>query len=101
LFGDVLALVKQNYVVEVDDKKLIESALQGMLSSLDPHSGYLPAEDYADLQEKTKGAYGGIGLEVTSEDGAVKVVTPMDDTPAMRAGLESGDYITAINGTSI
>lgn len=101
LFGDVLALVKQNYVVEVEDKKLIESALQGMLTSLDPHSGYLSPEDFTDLQEKTKGAYGGIGLEVTSEDGAVKVVTPMDDTPAGRAGLESGDYITAINGTSI
>lgn len=101
LFGDVLALVKQNYVVEVDDKKLIESALQGMLSSLDPHSSYLSAEDFNDLQEKTRGAYGGIGLEVTSEDGAVKVVTPMDDTPAMKAGIQSGDYITAINGTSI
>ncbi|MFT3997208.1 MAG: S41 family peptidase [Asticcacaulis sp.] len=101
LFGDVLALVKQNYVVEVDDKKLIEAALQGMLSSLDPHSNYLSADDYTDLQERTKGAYGGIGLEVQSEDGAVKVVTPMDDTPAMKAGIASGDYITAINGTSI
>jgi carboxyl-terminal processing protease len=101
LFGDVLGLVKRNYVVEVDDKKLIEAALKGMLSSLDPHSDYLPAEDYTDLQEKTKGAYGGIGLEVTSEDGAVKVVTPMDDTPAMKAGMQTGDYITAINGNSI
>ncbi|ESQ81096.1 S41 family peptidase [Asticcacaulis sp. YBE204] len=101
LFGDVLALVKQNYVVEVDDKKLIEAALQGMLSSLDPHSNYLSSEDYTDLQEKTRGAYGGIGLEVQSEDGAVKVVTPMDDTPAMKAGIQSGDYITAINGQSI
>ncbi|WP_298328237.1 S41 family peptidase [Asticcacaulis sp.] len=101
LFGDVVALVKQNYVVEVDDKKLIEAALQGMLSSLDPHSNYLSADDFTDLQERTKGAYGGIGLEVQSEDGAVKVVTPMDDTPAMKAGIQSGDFITAIDGTSI
>jgi len=101
LFGDVLSIVKQNYVVEVDDKKLIEAALQGMLSSLDPHSDYLSADDFNDLQERTKGAYGGIGLEVQAEDGAVKVVTPMDDTPAMKAGIASGDYITAINGTSI
>ncbi|MDC7676935.1 S41 family peptidase [Asticcacaulis machinosus] len=101
LFGDVLALVQQNYVVETDDKKLIEAALEGMLSSLDPHSNYLPAEDFTDLKEKTRGSYGGLGLEVQSEDGAVKVVTPMDDTPASKAGIMSGDYITAINGTSI
>jgi len=101
LFGNVLAIVQQDYVVKTDSKKLIQSALEGMLGSLDPHSNYLSDDDYKDLQEKTRGSYGGIGLEVTGEDGAVKIVTPMDDTPASRAGLQSGDYITAINGTSI
>ena len=101
LFGDVLAIVQQDYVVKVDSKKLINAALQGMLASLDPHSNYLSGEDYSDLKEKTKGKYGGIGLEVTSEDGAVKVVSPIDDTPAQKAGMQTGDYITAIDGTSI
>ena len=101
LFGDVLAIVQQDYVVKVDSKKLINASLQGMLASLDPHSNYLSGDDYNDLKEKTKGKYGGIGLEVTSEDGAVKVVSPIDDTPAQKAGMETGDYITAIDGTSI
>ena len=101
LFGDVLAIVQQDYVVKTDSKKLINAALQGMLASLDPHSNYLSDDDYTDLKEKTRGSYGGIGLEVTGEDGAVKVITPMDDTPASKAGIESGDYITAIDGTSI
>jgi len=101
LFGDVLAIVQQDYVVKVDSKKLINASLQGMLASLDPHSNYLSGDDYNDLKEKTKGKYGGIGLEVTSEDGAVKVVSPIDDTPAQKAGMTTGDYITAIDGTSI
>ncbi len=101
LFGNVLAIVQQDYVVKTDPKKLIKASLEGMLSSLDPHSNYLDDDDYKDLQEKTRGTYGGIGLEVTSEDGAVKIQTPMDDTPAQRAGLQSGDYITAIDGSSI
>ncbi len=101
LFGDVMTIVQQDYVVKTDSKKLIQSALEGMLASLDPHSNYLSDEDYKELQEKTRGNYGGIGLEVQSEDGAVKIVTPIDDTPAQKAGLQSGDYITAINGTSI
>ncbi len=101
LFGDVLAIVEQQYVVETDDTKLIEAALNGMLSSLDPHSGYLSNNDFKDLRETSRGAYGGLGIEVTSEDGAVKVITPMDDTPAGRAGVQAGDYITAINGESI
>jgi carboxyl-terminal processing protease len=101
LFGNVLAIVQQDYVVKTDSKKLIQAALEGMLASLDPHSNYLSDDDYKDLQEKTRGTYGGIGLEVTTEDGAVKVVTPMDDTPAQKAGIQTGDYITAINGTSI
>ncbi len=101
LFGNVLAIVQQDYVVPVDSKKLINAALEGMLGSLDPHSNYLSDDDYNDLKEKTRGSYGGIGLEVTGEDGAVKVITPMDDPPAQKAGIESGDYITAIDGTSI
>lgn len=101
LFGNVMAIVQQDYVVKTDSKKLIQSALEGMLASLDPHSNYLSDEDYKELQEKTRGNYGGIGLEVQSEDGAVKIVTPIDETPAQKAGLQSGDYITAINGTSI
>ena len=101
LFGDVLGIVEQHYVVEVDDKKLIEAALNGMLSSLDPHSNYLNAGDYKDLRETSRGAYGGLGLEVTTEDGAVKVITPMDDTPAFKAGIQAGDYITAIDGQSV
>ncbi|MEI9903053.1 MAG: S41 family peptidase [Asticcacaulis sp.] len=101
LFGDVLSIVQQDYVVKTDSKKLINAALQGMLASLDPHSNYLSDDDYTDLKEKTQGKYGGIGLEVTGEDGAVKVITPIDDTPAQKAGIQSGDYITAIDGTSI
>ncbi len=101
LFGDVLAIVQQDYVVKTDPKKLINAALQGMLASLDPHSNYMSGDDYSDFKEKISGTYGGIGLEVSAEDGAVKVVSPIDDTPAQKAGLESGDYITAIDGNSI
>ena len=101
LFADVRHTVESEYVVPVDDKKLIRAAIDGMLTSLDPHSGYLNPDDYKDLQEQTEGAYGGLGLEVTSEDGAVKVVTPMDDTPAARAGIQSGDFITAIDKQSV
>ena len=101
LFGDVLTTVESKYVTPVDSKKLIESAIDGMLTSLDPHSGYLNLEDYADLRDQTRGEYGGLGLEVTSEDGAVKIISPMDDTPAARAGLQPGDYITAIDSQSL
>ena len=101
LFGDVLAIVEQQYVVETDQKKLIDAALNGMLASLDPHSGYLNNSDFRDLRETSRGAYGGLGLEVTMEDGAVKVITPMDDTPAGRAGVQAGDYIIAIDGESV
>jgi len=101
LFADVLYIVQQQYVVEVDDKKLMAAAMNGMLASLDPHSSYLSNDDFKDLRETSRGAYGGLGLEVTSEDGAVKVITPMDDTPAGRAGVQAGDYITAIDGESI
>ena len=101
LFGDVLTTVDSQYVTQVDDKKLIQSAIDGMLTSLDPHSGYLNADDYKDMRDQTRGEYGGLGLEVTAEDGVIKVVSPMDDTPAAKADLKSGDYITAIDGQSV
>ena len=101
LFGDVVATVENSYVSEVDDKKLIEAALDGMLTSLDPHSGYLSPESFDDMQDTTRGEYGGLGLEVTSEDGVVKVISPMDGTPASRAGIQAGDYITAVKSQSV
>ncbi|MEO6379636.1 MAG: S41 family peptidase, partial [Caulobacteraceae bacterium] len=87
LFGDVLATVEQQYVVPVDDKKLIQAAIDGMLTSLDPHSGYLDPEGFDDMRDQTRGEYGGLGLVVTAEEGAVKVVSPMDGTPAAKAGI--------------
>jgi carboxyl-terminal processing protease len=101
LFGDVLDVVEHQYVVKVDEKKLMEAALDGMLASLDPHSNYLNVQEFKELREQSTGSYGGLGLEVTSEEGAVKVITPMDDTPAAKAGVQAGDYITAIDGQSI
>ena len=100
LFGDVVSIVERGYVVETDPKKLIEAALDGMLSSLDPHSNYLNAEDLERLNERSSGAYSGVGLEITSENGLIRVITPMDGGPALRAGVEAGDVITAINGQS-
>ncbi|ACG76658.1 carboxyl-terminal protease [Phenylobacterium zucineum HLK1] len=101
LFGDVLNTVENQYVTEVDDTKLIQAAIDGMLTSLDPHSGYLDASDFDDMRDQTRGEYGGLGIEVTSEDGVVKVISPMDETPAARAGIKAGDYITAVNGESV
>jgi len=101
LFGDVLDTVSRQYVAPVDDTKLIEAALDGMLTSLDPHSGYLSPENFEDMQDTTRGEYGGLGIEITSEDGVVKVISPMDGTPAARAGVQAGDYITAVNGESV
>jgi carboxyl-terminal processing protease len=101
LFGDVLQTVDNQYVSEVDNKKLIEAALDGMLTSLDPHSGYLSPDSFEDMQDTTRGEYGGLGIEVTSEDGVVKVISPMDGTPASRAGIQAGDYITSVNGQSV
>ena len=101
LFGDVLDTVERQYVTPVDDTKLIHAALDGMLTSLDPHSGYLDPAAFDDMRDQTRGEYGGLGLEVTSEDGVVKVISPMDDTPAAKAGVKPGDYITAVNGDSV
>jgi carboxyl-terminal processing protease len=101
LFGDVFQRVREQYVEEVTDKKLIEDAISGMLQSLDPHSSYLSPKSYKDMQVKTKGKFGGLGIEITMEDGVVKVVSPIDDTPAANAGMKSGDLIIGINGESI
>lgn len=94
---DVFEQVRARYVDKVDDKALIRGAINGMLASLDPHSAYLDGRDYANLKQTTDGEYTGLGLTVTSEDGAVKVVTPTDDTPAARAGIRAGDYITHLD----
>ena len=101
LFGDIFEKIRQDYVEPVDSKKLIEAAINGMLSSLDPHSSYLPPDDFADMRVQTRGSFGGLGIEVTQEDGFVKVVSPMDGTPAAEAGIKSGDFITAVNGESL
>ncbi|WP_426038832.1 S41 family peptidase [Brevundimonas sp. DC300-4] len=98
LFGDVLAVVEQAYVVPVDNKKLIEAALAGMMTALDPHSNYLPPQGFEDLQERTSGEYSGVGLTITAEGGLVKVISPMDGSPAARAGVQAGDIISAIEG---
>jgi carboxyl-terminal processing protease len=101
LFGDVLTEVDRQYVTPVDNKKLIQSAMSGMLTSLDPHSDYLTPDAYNELQDQTRGEYGGLGLEIQSEDGAIKVISPIDDTPASRAGIKPGDFILAVDGQNI
>lgn len=101
LFGDIFDQVRESYVEEVDDKELIEAAINGMLTSLDPHSSYMTANDFEDMQVQTKGEFGGLGIEVTQEGGVVKVIAPMDDTPAYKAGIEAGDLITHVDGHSL
>ena len=101
LFGDIFERVRVAYVEEVDEQKLIEAAINGMLASLDPHSAYLPPKNFQDMREQTRGEFGGLGIEVTMENGFVKVITPIDDTPAAKAGLEPGDFITHIDGESV
>ncbi len=98
LFSDVLERVRNDYVDSVSDEKLIEYALNGMLSSLDPHSSYLNKKNYQDMQTQTKGEFGGLGIEVTMDNSVIKVISPIDDTPAARAGIQSGDFITHIDG---
>ena len=97
LFGDVM----DSYVEEVSDEQLIEAAINGMLTSLDPHSSYMDGKDFKYMSEQTKGKFGGLGIEVTMESGVVKVISPMDDTPAYKAGLKPGDYITNIDDESV
>jgi len=101
LFGQVLERVRKDYVEKPDDKKLIENAINGMLTSLDPHSSYLNAKHFQDMQVQTRGEFGGLGIEVTMENGVVKVVSPIEDTPASRAGIQSGDFITHLDGEAI
>ena len=100
-FTEVFAKVKNDYVVEIDDKKLLENAIRGMLEGLDPHSAYLDKESYKELQEGTTGEFGGLGIEVGMENGFIKVIAPIDDTPAQRAGIQSGDLITRLDDTPV
>ena len=101
LFGDVFERIRASYVEKPDDTKLMEGAINGMISSLDPHSRYMNEKSWSDMQETTHGEFGGLGIEVTMEDGFVKVVAPIDDTPAARAGIMSGDVITQIDDETI
>ena len=101
LFGEVLELVKSNYVEPVEDKDLIEAAINGMLTSLDPHSSFMGSESFQDMQVQTKGEFGGLGIEVTMENGLVKVVSPIDDTPAHAAGVKAGDFVTHLDGEPV
>ena len=101
LFGDVFERVKKSYVEEVSDEELVSSAINGMLTSLDPHSSFLPEDNFEKMQVETSGKFGGLGVEITIESGFVKVVSPIDDTPAYKAGLQSGDYIISADEESL
>jgi len=101
LFGDIFERIRAQYVEEVDTNELIEAAINGMLTSLDPHSSYMSPEDAADMRVQTRGEFGGLGIEVTQEEGFVKVVSPIDGTPADSAGIEAGDFITHVDGQSL
>lgn len=101
IFGEVMERTKTSYVEEISDKQLVEAAINGMLTSLDPHSSYLNAEDFKYMNEQTQGKFGGLGIEITQENGVVKVISPIDDTPAAKAGIKAGDYITDIDDKSV
>ncbi|WP_299047341.1 S41 family peptidase [uncultured Tateyamaria sp.] len=101
LFGDIFERIRGQYVEEVEPKELIEAAIDGMLTSLDPHSSYLSPDDAAAMQVQTRGEFGGLGIEVTQEEGFIKVVSPIDSTPAAEAGIEAGDFITHVDGESM
>lgn len=101
LFGDVFERVRAQYVDERTDEELVETAINGMLTALDPHSAYLDDDDFEDMKVQTSGEFGGLGIEVTMEDGFVKVVSPIDDTPAAEAGVQAGDFITQIDGETV
>jgi carboxyl-terminal processing protease len=101
LFAEVFGQIKHDYVEPVDDKKLLTEAIKGMVSSLDPHSSYMDKTDYQELQEQTKGRFAGLGIEISQEDGLIKVISPIEDTPAFRAGIRPGDLITRINDKAV
>ncbi len=101
LFADVFERVRAEYVEPVNDRELIENAINGMLTGLDPHSSYMNAKSFRDMQVQTRGEFGGLGIEVTQENGYIKVISPIDDTPAMRAGVKAGDLITALDGKTV
>lgn len=101
LFGAAFSTIKEDYVEEADDKKLVEAAIDGMLMSLDPHSGFMDAESYEEMETQTKGEFGGLGMEVSLDNGFVRIMSPIDDTPAFKAKLQTGDYITHIDGVSV
>ncbi len=101
LFGATFNIIKSEYVESTENKELIENAINGMLSSLDPHSGFMDADSFSDMETQTKGEFGGLGLEVSSDNGLVRVMSPIDDTPAYKAGLQTGDYITHIDDLSV
>ena len=101
LFGDIFERIRSQYVEEVPTDKLVTAAINGMLTSLDPHSSYLSAKDFEDMRVQTRGEFGGLGIEVTQEEGFIKVISPMDGTPAAKAGILAGDFITHVNGESV
>src|SRR6267378_2628072 len=101
LFGDVFERVRSDYVEKPDDSKLVESAISGMLTGLDPHSSYMDAKSFRDMQVQTRGEFGGLGIEVTMEDGLIKVVSPIDETPAAKAGVMANDFITHIDDEAV
>ncbi|MCL2339200.1 MAG: S41 family peptidase, partial [Proteobacteria bacterium] len=100
-FAVVFEDVREGYVEEVDEKKLLEAAMNGMLTSLDPHSAYLNADDMKDFNDKSTGEFGGLGIQITADKGLIRVISPIDDTPAARAGIKAGDYITHIDGEQV
>ena len=101
LFGDIFQRVRESYVDEVDEKDLVEAAINGMLTSLDPHSSFLNNDHFSDMQVQTKGKFGGLGIEITMEGGVIKIVSPIDETPAAKAGLQPEDFIIAVNDETI
>src|SRR5271157_6167485 len=101
LFGDVFERVRGEYVEPVNDRDLIENAINGMLTGLDPHSNYMNARAFRDMQVQTRGEFGGLGIEVTQDNGYIKVISPIDDTPASRAGVKAGDLIVALDGKTV
>ena len=101
LFGEVLEKINKEYVEEIDQSKSMDSAINGLLQSLDPYSSYMSPKNLKEMKTETSGEFGGLGIEVTMEAGVVKVISPIDDTPASKAGIKAGDYIVKINGTQV